>query len=45
MSLLILLVVGLGIFMGFFIQTLIGFAGALIALPIRYSDDVDPSFR
>jgi hypothetical protein len=34
MSLLILLVVGLGIFMGFFIQTLIGFAGALIALPI-----------
>lgn len=34
MSLVILLVVGLGIFMGFFIQTVIGFAGALIALPI-----------
>jgi hypothetical protein len=34
MSVVILLVVGLGIFMGFFIQTLIGFAGALIALPI-----------
>ena len=34
MSLVILLVVGLGIFAGFFIQTLIGFAGALIALPI-----------
>ncbi|WP_317131209.1 MULTISPECIES: sulfite exporter TauE/SafE family protein [unclassified Polaribacter] len=30
----ILLVVGLGIFAGFFIQTLSGFAGALIALPI-----------
>jgi uncharacterized membrane protein YfcA len=34
MSLVILLVVGVGIFTGFFIQTLIGFAGALIALPI-----------
>jgi hypothetical protein len=34
MSLAILLVIGLGIFLGFFIQTLIGFAGALIALPI-----------
>jgi len=34
MSLVILLIVGLGIFTGFFIQTLIGFAGALIALPI-----------
>ena len=34
MSISILLIVGLGIFLGFFIQTLIGFAGALIALPI-----------
>jgi hypothetical protein len=34
MSLVVLLVVGLGIFLGFFIQTLVGFAGALIALPI-----------
>lgn len=34
MSVSIILVVGLGIFLGFFIQTLIGFAGALIALPI-----------
>lgn len=34
MSVVILLIVGLGIFTGFFIQTLIGFAGALIALPI-----------
>lgn len=34
MSVTILLIVGLGIFLGFFIQTLIGFAGALIALPI-----------
>ena len=34
MSLVILLIVGMGIFTGFFIQTLIGFAGALIALPI-----------
>jgi hypothetical protein len=34
MSIAILLVVGIGIFMGFFIQTLLGFAGALIALPI-----------
>ncbi len=28
------LILGLGIFLGFFIQTVIGFAGALIALPI-----------
>lgn len=34
MSVVILLIVGLRIFTGFFIQTLIGFAGALIALPI-----------
>jgi len=34
MSVTILLVVGLGIFLGFFIRTLIGFAGALIALPV-----------
>jgi uncharacterized membrane protein YfcA len=34
MSVSILLIVGFGIFLGFFIQTLIGFAGALIALPI-----------
>jgi len=30
----VLLVIILGIFLGFFIQTIIGFAGALIALPI-----------
>ena len=30
----ILLVIALGIFLGFFIQTVIGFAGALVALPI-----------
>ena len=34
MSLSILLVIGLGIFLGFFFQTVTGFAGALIALPI-----------
>jgi uncharacterized membrane protein YfcA len=34
MSISFFLIVGLGIFLGFFIQTLIGFAGALIALPI-----------
>ena len=34
MSVSVLLIVGFGIFLGFFIQTLIGFAGALIALPI-----------
>lgn len=34
MSLTVILVIGLGIFLGFFIQTLIGFAGALVALPI-----------
>lgn len=34
MSEVVLWVVGLGIFLGFFIQTLIGFAGALVALPI-----------
>ena len=34
MTFTVLLVLGLGIFLGFFIQTLIGFAGALIALPI-----------
>jgi len=30
----VLLVIALGIFLGFFIQTVIGFAGALVALPI-----------
>jgi uncharacterized membrane protein YfcA len=30
----VLLIVTLGIFLGFFIQTVVGFAGALIALPI-----------
>ncbi len=34
MSVSILLVVGLGILLGFFFQTVTGFAGALIALPI-----------
>jgi uncharacterized membrane protein YfcA len=30
----VLLIIALGIFLGFFVQTIIGFAGALIALPI-----------
>jgi len=30
----ILLIIALGIFLGFFVQTIIGFAGALVALPI-----------
>lgn len=34
MDITILLIIALGIFLGFFIQTVIGFAGALIALPI-----------
>lgn len=34
MSIEFFLILGLGVFLGFFIQTVIGFAGALIALPI-----------
>ncbi len=34
MSVEFFIILGLGIFLGFFIQTVIGFAGALIALPI-----------
>jgi uncharacterized protein len=30
----IFLILGIGIFLGFFVQTLVGFAGALVALPI-----------
>ncbi|WP_405567271.1 sulfite exporter TauE/SafE family protein [Polaribacter sp. Asnod6-C07] len=34
MELDVLLIISLGIFLGFFIQTIIGFSGALVALPI-----------
>jgi len=34
MDLTVLLILVIGVFMGFYVQTVIGFAGSLIALPI-----------